>query len=118
MNSFKPGLVSKNYEVAKWAAMLLSKISYLIVNNKQKKLLQISWQWFISKYGGLHSCILSLRRHNYIRDKILEIMLHFGINSFYELFTSVLKNESTNPKEFLLTITDLFVPMISNEVSL
>ena len=34
MNSFKPGLVSKNYEVAKWAAMLLSKISYLIVNNK------------------------------------------------------------------------------------
>ena len=45
-------------------------------------------------------------------------MLHFGINTFYELFTSVLKNESQGPKDFLLTITDLFWPMISNEVSL
>ena len=117
MNSFKPGLVSKNYEVAKWASMLLSKISYLIVNNKEKKLLTIAYHWFVSKYGGLHSCILSLRRHNNIREKIIEIMLHFGINSFYDLFTNVLKNESNGPKDFLLTITDLFVPMINNEVS-
>ena len=96
----------------------MSKLSYLIVNNKEKRLLTIGYHWFVSKYGGLHSCVLSLRRHNYIRDGILEIMLHFGINSFYDLFTNVLKNESNGPKDFLLTITDLFVPMISNEVSM
>ena len=45
-------------------------------------------------------------------------MLHFGINTFYDLFTEVLKNESNGPKDFLLTISDLFVPMISDEVSL
>ena len=45
-------------------------------------------------------------------------MLHFGLNRFYELFTSVLKNESSGPKDFLLIITELYDPMIDNEVSL
>ena len=44
-------------------------------------------------------------------------MLHFGIDNFYDLFTTILKSESQNPKEFLLTISDLFPPMISNEVT-
>ena len=39
LNSFKPGLVSKNFEVALWASQLLTKISFLIVQNKEKKLL-------------------------------------------------------------------------------
>jgi len=34
MNSFKPGLVSKNYEVALWASRLLSKLAYLIAHGK------------------------------------------------------------------------------------
>ena len=44
-------------------------------------------------------------------------MLHFGIDSFDDLFTTILKNESASPKEYLLTITDLFIPIINNEVS-
>jgi hypothetical protein len=38
MNSFKPGLVSKNYEVALWASRLLSKIAYLIAHGKDELL--------------------------------------------------------------------------------
>jgi len=91
MNSFKPGLVSKNYEVALWASRLLSKLSFLIAHNKDRKLLKYGYKWFVSNYGGLHSCILSLRRHNYTRETILEIMLHFGIEQFFELFTAVLQ---------------------------
>lgn len=45
-------------------------------------------------------------------------MLHFGLNSFYDLFTAELKNESNGPKDFLITITEIFDPMIENEVSL
>ena len=44
-------------------------------------------------------------------------MLHFGINNFYELFTTVLKNQSSGPQDFLKTIIDIFDPMIANEVS-
>jgi hypothetical protein len=91
MNSFKPGLVSKNYEVALWASRLLSKLAYHIAHGKNKLLLEVGYNWFISRFGGLHSAILSIRRHNDIRETILEIMLHFGINNYYELFTHVLQ---------------------------
>ena len=43
MNSFKPGLVSKNYEVAVWASRLMSRLSLEIAQEKEEKAL--------SKYG-------------------------------------------------------------------
>jgi len=80
--------------VAMWSGRLLSKISYLIAHGKQKEMRRYGFDWFISQYGGLHSCVLSLRRHNNMSEWILEIMLHFGIDNFYDLFTTILKNES------------------------
>lgn len=72
MNSFKPGLVSKSNVVGLWSCRLLSKLG----NEFQQypKIKDIAWDWFISPSGGLHTCILSLKRHNDIKDNIVQIM--------------------------------------------
>jgi len=48
MNSFKPGLVSKNFDVALWSSRLLSKLSFLIAHGKHKDLRKFGFEWFVS----------------------------------------------------------------------
>ena len=89
MNSFKPGLVSKSNVVAKWAANLISKLGLEL--NSVQNLKKTSWEWFISPSGGLHTCVLALRRHNDIKDGIVSIMEQFGIGDYREMFTDTIK---------------------------
>jgi hypothetical protein len=72
MNSFKPGLVSKSNVVASWSARLISKLGLEL--NSLNNLKKVSWEWFTSNSGGLHTCILALKRHNDIKEGIVSIM--------------------------------------------
>jgi hypothetical protein len=56
----KPGLVSKSFDVAEWAARLFSKLAFEFGDNN---LLSYSWEWFVGESGGLNTTLLSLKRH-------------------------------------------------------
>ena len=47
MNSFKPGLVSKDPRVAAWAARLISKIGLEL--GRFPEVRETSWKWFSDK---------------------------------------------------------------------
>jgi hypothetical protein len=40
----KPGLISKNFDVATWSARLFSKLAFEF---KENNLLPEAWEWFI-----------------------------------------------------------------------
>ena len=65
MNSFKPGLVSKSNVTAICSARLISKLG--LEFNSDPKLASIAWDWFIGNSGGLHTCVLALKRHDDIK---------------------------------------------------
>ena len=100
----KPGLISKNSEVAAWAAKLLSKLSFeFAVWNVQAA----AWDWFVSDHGGLHSCMLALRRHPQYEDSIAGILINFGRYNISELFTVQLKKVLPDQRDFFYSLTHL-----------
>lgn len=61
LGALKPGLVSKSFEVAEWAARLFSKLAFEFGDNI---LLMHAWEWFVGAEGqGLNMTLLGLKRH-------------------------------------------------------
>jgi hypothetical protein len=98
MQIFKPGLLSKNYEVADWAARIIAKLGFEFAN---LDLLGTAWDWFTSKNGGLQTCILCLKRHPTMDENIVSIMNQYSRYSFEEMFTVQLKMLFPESKDYL-----------------
>ena len=64
LKALKPGLVSKSFDVAEWAARLFSKLAFEFGDSN---LLMHSWEWFIGEGTGLNTTLLSLKRHPDLR---------------------------------------------------
>lgn len=72
LNAIKPGIVSKNFEVAQWACRLFSKIAFEIY---ETNLLIFAWEWFVGDNGGFHTVLLGMKRHPDLRELVLSILL-------------------------------------------
>lgn len=72
LNTLKPGLLSKNEEVALWSGRILSKLCFDMAN---LELLAPAYEWFSSHMGGLYSCVMCLRRHHTLRESVVSFML-------------------------------------------
>jgi hypothetical protein len=68
----KPGLVSKNMEVASWSARFFSKIAFEL---GETNLFAGCWDWFISEHGGLSTSLLGLKRHPDLKELVVSILL-------------------------------------------
>jgi len=71
LNAFKPGLFSKDFEVADWTSRVLVKLGYEFAN---MDLLGSAWDWFSNDNGGIKACILSLKRHPKMNENITSII--------------------------------------------
>lgn len=89
LGALKPGLVSKSFEVAEWAARLFSKLAFEFGDNI---LLMHAWEWFVGAEGqGLNMTLLGLKRHPDLKSLIVSTLLQFARFNFVELFTTHLK---------------------------
>ncbi|KAL4446642.1 hypothetical protein ABPG74_005580 [Tetrahymena malaccensis] len=108
MNCLKPGLVSKSYEVATWAARLFSKLA---LEFSESNLLTVSWDWFVGENGGLNTTLLGLKRHPDMKDLVVQILLQFARYNFVELFTIHMKKAQPDPKDLVGTYLVLLKPL-------
>lgn len=73
LNALKPGLVSKSFEVAEWAARLFSKLAFEFGENI---ILYHAWEWFVGPEGqGLNMLLLGLKRHPDIKNLTVTTLL-------------------------------------------
>jgi hypothetical protein len=100
LNALKPGMVSKSYEVAEWAARLFSRLAFEF---GESNLLVHAWEWFVGDGGGLNTTLLSLKRHPDLRSLIVTILLEFALYNFVELFITQLKRALPDPKDLIST---------------
>ncbi|KAL4496244.1 hypothetical protein ABPG72_012981 [Tetrahymena utriculariae] len=100
MNCLKPGIVSKSFEVATWAARLFSKLA---LEFSESNLLTVSWDWFVGENGGLNTTLLGLKRHPDMKDLVVQILLQFARYNFVELFTIHMKKAQPDPKDLVGT---------------
>ena len=71
LSALKPGLLSKNFEVAEWTSRVLAKFGFEFAN---LDLLGTAWDWFTVKNGGLETSILCLKRHPKMDENIVSLM--------------------------------------------
>ena len=57
LGAFKPGFFSKSVEVVQWCSRVFSKLGVEFVDND---IVQIGWDWFVAKDGGISACISAL----------------------------------------------------------
>lgn len=76
-----------------------------------KKKLSIAWDWFVGLNGGLRATLLCLKRHPDLSQDIVAFLKEIGKQNLLELFTSYLKNDINDDKQYLFIMTRLFEPM-------
>lgn len=113
--SLKPGLLSKNEEVALWSLRIYSKMSYELAN---MELLPTGYEWFCRvNGGGLHSCVLCLHRHPNIKEVIVSFMLQIGRYNVIDLLTVQLRKVLENPIEYLSVVHIILKPLAESDLS-
>ena len=104
LNTFKPGLLSKNMEVVFICSRLLSKIALECIENN---LISAAWDWFISPNGGLEGCLLCFKKHNDASEVVVTLMNNFGRFHIYELFTVYLKQFLQSDGAYFTFVSDI-----------
>lgn len=110
--ALKPGLVSKSFDVAEWAARLFSKLALEFADSN---LLMNAWEWFVGEGQGLSTTLLGLKRHPDLKNKVVEILLQIARYNFVELFTINFKKAVPDAKDLLLFQTQLLSPLLSTK---
>ena len=108
LQALKPGLLSKDEQVVKWACRIYSKLAFDFSN---LELLPEAWEWFINEYGGLFASLASLKRHQDIGPNIVAMMTQFARFNMLELFTVEMRKILPSPFEYLTNILQMLRPL-------
>eukprot|EP00357_Protocruzia_adherens_P031664 CAMPEP_0115033794 /NCGR_PEP_ID=MMETSP0216-20121206/40176_1 /TAXON_ID=223996 /ORGANISM="Protocruzia adherens, Strain Boccale" /LENGTH=1250 /DNA_ID=CAMNT_0002412373 /DNA_START=59 /DNA_END=3809 /DNA_ORIENTATION=- len=114
LGALRPGLLSKNGDVAVWAARLLSKLAF---DFSDRNLISPAWEWFISENGGVDASLMCFHRHAEIKESLVNVFIQFGRYNFMELFTLQLKTHLPNPGEYLEVMHEFLIPISESRTS-
>jgi hypothetical protein len=68
-------------------------------------MIQVGWEWFVKKNGGIEACIAALQRFGSdLRGLLINVMIQFARNNFLELFTLHFRNAFNEPSEYLTSM--------------
>lgn len=104
----KPGLLSKNDEVAQWTLRLYSKLGFDFSN---LELSPYAWEWFVNENGGLFACLVCLKRHQDIGPNVVAAMTQFGRYNMLELFTVEMQRILTESLDYLNNVLLMIRPL-------
>lgn len=88
LDCLKPGLISKNVDIAYLAGRCLTKTAYGLI---EKNLIASAWDWFVMPNGGLEYLIAMLNIHDYTSEICVALILNFGKYHINELFNIYLR---------------------------
>ena len=108
LQALKPGLYSKNEEVAQWTCRFLSKIAFYFSN---VELLPAAWEWFTAVNGGLYAFFACLKRHPDTGPYVVAGITQFGRYNMLELFTVEMKKIFVDPLEYIQTMLLMLKPL-------
>jgi len=108
LQAFKPGLYSKNEDVAHWACRLLGKLAYDFANIE---LLPAAWDWFTNDNGGLFACLACLKRHQDTAGSVVSTLTQFGRFHMLELFTIEVRKIIVDPFEYIQNVLLMMKPL-------
>ena len=114
LQAIKPGLLSKDEEVALWACRLMAKLFFEFAN---VELIAPAWEWFCKENGGLFSCILCLKRFNDLKDNIANIFLQIGRFNLAELITVQMRKVISDQKEYIDVVHMMLKPFADSKIS-
>jgi len=105
----KPGLYSKNEDVAQWACRLLAKLAFDFSNIE---LLPAAWEWFVNENGGLYATLACLKRHPDVGSNVAAVLTQFGRFNMLELFTVEMKKILVDPLDYATNVLMMLRPLI------
>jgi hypothetical protein len=104
LNTFKPGLLSKNLDVVYITGRLLSKFALELIENN---LISPAWDWFVSPGGGLETCLLLLKKHDDAVEIVVTLINNFARFHLFEFFTIYLKQFLQNDGAYFSFVSDI-----------
>ena len=104
LNTFKPGLLSKNLDVVYITGRLLSKFALELIENN---LISPAWDWFVSPGGGLETCLLLLKKHDDAIEIVVTLINNFARFHLFEFFTIYLKQFLQNDGAYFTFVSDI-----------
>ena len=75
LDIFKSGLISRDYEVARYTCRLYSNMSYILLENGA---LEQGYQWAVQPKSLMVVLVLCLKRHSSLIEEVVTVMLDFA----------------------------------------
>lgn len=110
----KPGLMSKEEEVAQAAIKLYLKLAIDLLS---LDLMAPAAEWFFCENGGLFACLVCIKRHPETVENITTMMVQFGASNMFDLFTAEMEKHLTDPLEYLNHVKLILRPLTDSEYS-
>lgn len=116
MNAYKPGFLSQNEEVVSWCCRLFAKLAYDFVDAGE--IIGVAWDWFKDEnLGALETCISALKKHQYILDSMIPVLINFGKYNFAELFTHHVRKFTPILADYFNLMHELIGPLNESKFS-
>lgn len=109
LSSLRSGFLSKNLDTVLWCCRLFSKLGLELL---ECDMLPPAWDWFVNEGGGIEACLQASNRFTYdVKPQIVSVLIQFGRNTLFELFTIQLRNYIPDTVNYFATINE-FLPSL------
>lgn len=109
---FKPGVVSRDTEVARYACRLFSNFSYCLLD---KGALSMAYDWAVSPRSLMTILVMGLKRHISLVEEVVTVMLDFASNRIAPFFERDLPELLQNDIEYFKFLNTIFESLMARE---